>query len=48
MCNKRTLGIHVVNLPAKTFNEGEILFTFYWLDSKRWENNDFKVTIVND
>lgn len=43
-----TLGIHLVNLPAKTFNEGEILFTFYWLDSQRWENNDFKVTIIND
>ncbi len=43
-----TLGIHLVNLPAKTFSEGEILFTFYWLDSQRWENNEFKVTVVND
>ena len=43
-----TLGIHLVSLPTKTFSQGEILFTFYWLDSQRWENNDFKVTIVND
>jgi glucoamylase len=43
-----TLGMHLVNLPTKTFGEGEILFTFYWLDSKCWENNDFKITIVNE
>ena len=42
------LGVHLVNLPTKTSSGGEILFTFYWLDSQRWENHDFKVSIVNE
>ncbi|MFZ1799078.1 MAG: glycoside hydrolase family 15 protein [Chitinophagaceae bacterium] len=43
-----TVGIHFVNLPVESFSQGEILFTFYWVNSQRWENKDFKVTSGND
>lgn len=43
-----SLGIHFVNLLTKNSSVGEILFTFYWLDSKCWENNDFKIIIVTE
>ncbi len=42
------LGVHVADLPTKTVNEANILFTFYWQDAQHWENNDFKITIVNE
>jgi glucoamylase len=42
------LGIHAADLLTKAINEGDILFTFYWQDAQHWENNDFKITIVNE
>lgn len=41
------LGVHVVDLPVDTIKEGNIQFTFYWPDVKRWENKDFEVQITN-
>lgn len=40
------LGIHVVDLPAGRMVSGQaILFTFFWTESRNWENANFAVTI---
>lgn len=45
---RNDLGIHLSNLPTASFAPGrEILFTFFWLDAARWENVDFRVSVLN-
>ncbi|HET6384843.1 MAG TPA: glucan 1,4-alpha-glucosidase [Armatimonadota bacterium] len=40
------LGIHIADLPTKTFLEGRrVIFTFYWPDADRWEGADFVVRV---
>jgi glucoamylase len=40
------LGIHVVDLPTAGLTPGmAVVFTFYWLDSERWEGSDFTVLV---
>jgi glucoamylase len=40
------LGVYVADLPTDKLSAGEqVLFTFFWLKSQRWENTDFAVTI---
>jgi glucoamylase len=40
------LGVHVADLPAERLSAGsEIIFTFYWLQTQRWEGADFSVTV---
>ena len=40
------LGIHVVDLPTQTLQAGtQIIFTFFWTDTKRWEGVDFMMEI---
>jgi glucoamylase len=40
------LGVYVADLPTDKLPAGEqVLFTFFWLKSQRWENTDFVVTI---
>ncbi len=41
------LGIHVVDLPVRTFAVGEtIQFTFFWHDSQTWEGVNFEIEVV--
>lgn len=38
------LGIHLADLPTHTQQPGtEIVFTFFWHDTQRWEGTDFVV-----
>jgi glucoamylase len=40
------LGVYVADLPTEELPaDGQVLFTFFWLKSRRWENTDFAVTI---
>ena len=40
------LGVHVADLPTATLPSGShVTFTFYWLESGRWEGTDFDVLI---
>ena len=40
-------GIHIADIPFKQLNSKEIIFTFYWKDSNKWENKDFTVQIAD-
>ena len=41
------LGVHYADLPTIRLAAGtQILFTFYWPDSQRWEGRDFGVVIL--
>ena len=40
------LGIHVVDLPSAQLDAGaELVFTFHWTGSDRWEAENFRVTV---
>jgi glucoamylase len=40
------LGIHVVDLPTAALTpESHVYFTFYWVQSGRWEGADFDVLV---
>jgi len=40
------LGVFYADLPTENLKENdEIVFTFYWTDAKKWENNNFYVQI---
>lgn len=40
------IGIHVADIPARSLPIGsEIIFTFYWIESRNWENKNFQVSI---
>ena len=40
------LGLHVLNLPTASLPVGsQVVFTFYWLEEKRWEGADYRVTV---
>jgi glucoamylase len=40
------LGIYYADLHVSKMQKGgRILFTFYWLEAKRWENINFSVEI---
>jgi len=39
------LGIFVGDIFLKNKSVEEIVFTFFWKESKRWENKNFKVKI---
>jgi hypothetical protein len=39
-------GVYVVDLPTENLPPGtRVLFTFYWPDAKRWEGQDFQLTV---
>ncbi|MCE5316670.1 MAG: glycoside hydrolase family 15 protein [Parachlamydia sp.] len=39
------LGVHVVELPLQKLPAGsQISFTFFWLDSQRWEGRNYEIT----
>ena len=41
------LGIHIVDIPSTGLSSGtNILFTFHWIDSDQWEEENFAVTVV--
>ena len=41
------LGIHTLNLPTASLPVGgQVVFTFHWLEEKRWEGTDYRVTVV--
>jgi glucoamylase len=43
------LGVHAADVPADKLAGGrEILFTFYWHHSQKWEGADFSVVVEND
>jgi glucoamylase len=40
------LGLHIADLDVSMLNCGaEILFTYYWRESKNWEGTNFSVTV---
>jgi glucoamylase len=40
------LGIHIADLTTQTIPEGKyIKFTFYWPDTRNWEDTDFSVCV---
>ncbi len=40
------IGIHYVDLPTDKLNpDDKIQFTFYWIESKNWENKDYTLSI---
>ena len=40
-------GVHVADLPTAALEVGaSIVFTFYWLEAKRWEGRDFRLAVV--
>jgi glucoamylase len=42
------LGVYAVDLPLAGLNVGEtVQFTFYWLDQKIWEGQDYEVQITD-
>jgi len=44
--NDTGLGIHLADIPSSKLKIGSnIQFTFYWLESKKWENEDFLIEI---
>ncbi len=41
------LGIQYADLPTDKFNAGDsLIFTFYWLESGNWENENFTVKVI--
>ena len=40
-------GVHIADISLKELTGNEIVFTFYWKDSNKWENRDFTVRIVS-
>ena len=39
-------GVYYADLPSSYIPEdGEIIFTFYWINANRWEGNDFNIRI---
>lgn len=41
------LDLHLADLPTTKIPAGtDIEFTFYWTEADRWENSNFKVTVV--
>ncbi len=39
-------GVYAVDLPTEHLAPGSrVLFTFYWPDAKRWEGQDFQLTV---
>ncbi|MDE3208348.1 MAG: glucan 1,4-alpha-glucosidase, partial [Pseudomonadota bacterium] len=42
------LGLHIIDLPTQELEAGSrILFTFYWVDTLRWEGINYEVEVVN-
>ncbi|MDE1939165.1 MAG: glycosyl hydrolase [Alphaproteobacteria bacterium] len=42
------LGLHVVDLPVAQLAAGAtVQFTFFWLETKGWEGQDYEVSVVN-
>ena len=42
------LGVHLVDLPTERTAPGTaVVFTYYWLEAKRWEGTDFNVGIIS-
>ena len=40
------LGIYVADLPTGNIPEGkEVIFTFYWPETDRWEGTDFSIRV---
>ncbi len=39
------LDIHYVDLPSDALTNGQVQFTFWWVDSQRWEGCDFTVSV---
>src|SRR5205085_839490 len=40
------LGLHVVDLPTQNLASGaDVIFTFYWPETNRWEGADFNVCV---
>ena len=43
------LGIHLVDLPTAELRDGTMVaFTFFWLESERWEGKDFTIQVDQD
>jgi glucoamylase len=41
------LGVYVADLPTGELEDGDaVVFTFYWLDTDRWQGENFTVKIV--
>ena len=41
------IGIHYVDLEIVDLSPGRsIVFTFFWLEARKWEGNDFQVTVT--
>ena len=41
------LGVHVVHLPVAALTAGEsVQFTFFWLDARTWEGQDYSVDVA--
>jgi glucoamylase len=41
------IGLHICNLPTEGLPSGaEILFTFFWPETNRWQGTDFGVTLT--
>jgi glucoamylase len=40
------MGIHILNLPTASLPPGsQIVFTFFWIEEKRWEGKDYVVRV---
>ncbi|MBI3107493.1 MAG: glucan 1,4-alpha-glucosidase [Candidatus Rokubacteria bacterium] len=39
------LGIEFVDIPIALEQRAPVQFTFYWIDTSRWEGRDFQVTV---
>ena len=37
-------GLYFADIPAPA-QPGSIVFTFFWTDSQRWQNIDYRVTV---
>ena len=43
------LGMHIVDLPIHTASIGaRVVFTFFWPEANRWEQQDYSVVIAGD
>lgn len=46
ICTRNTgLGIHIADIDFKNKNSEEIIFTFFWENTKNWENRNFEVSV---
>ena len=46
ICTQNTgLGIHIADIDFKNKNSEEIIFTFFWENTKNWENINFEVCV---